>query len=88
MEVNVRDDKKMVEVWLTNQEKQSQALGKQLRNFCQQYREKKYFVAVFMSGGQDLTEETSALLCYNRKRLAEQEVRRKRRHTLQRTGAG
>ncbi len=87
MEINVRDDRKIVEVWLTNQEKQDESLKERLKNFYQQYREKKYIVAVYMSGEQDLMEETSALLCYNRKRLAEQEVRRKRVRTRQRAGA-
>ena len=87
MEINVRDDRKIVEVWLTNQEKQDETLRKQLKNFYQQYREKKYIVAVYLSGDQNLTEETSALLCSNRKRLAEQEVRRQRTRTRQRTGA-
>lgn len=75
-----------MEVWLTNHEKQDESLKEWLKNFYQQYREKKYIVAVYMSGEQDLMEETSALLCYNRKRLAEQEVRRKRVRTRQRAG--
>ena len=78
MEINVRDDRKIVEVWLTNQEKQDNALQEQLETLYQQYMEKKYFIAVFMSGDQGLAEETSALLRYNRKRLAEQEVRKKK----------
>lgn len=72
MEINVRDDRKIVEVWLTNQEKQDEDLRERLKTFYQQYREKKYIVAVYMSGDLDLMEETSALLCSNRKRLAEQ----------------
>lgn len=87
MEINVRDDRKIVEVWLTNQEKQDESLREQLKNLHQQYREKKYIVAVYMSGNLNLMEETSALLCHNRKRLAEQEVRRKRTRTRQRVGA-
>lgn len=83
MEINVRDDRKIVEVWLTNQEKQDEALREQLKDLYQQYREKKYLVAVYMSGDLNLTEETSALLCYNQKRLAEQEIRRKRVRTRQ-----
>ncbi len=83
MEINVRDDRKIVEVWLTNQDKRDQALKGQLNILYQQYKVKKYSVVEYQSGDQDLLEETSALLCYNRKRLAEQEVRRKR----QRAGA-
>ena len=84
MEINVRDDKKIVEVWLTNQEQRDERLQKQLEDLYQQYSKKKYFVVVFKSGNQDLAEETSALLCYNRKRLAEQEVRKKRVRTPRR----
>ena len=83
MEINVRDDRKIVEVWLTNQDKRDQALKGQLNILYQQYKVKKYSVVEYQSGDQDLVEETSALLRYNRKRLAEQEVRRKR----QRAGA-
>lgn len=87
MEINVRDDKKIVEVWLTNQEKQDEALKGRLKTLYQQYREKKYIVAVYLSGDLNLAEETSALLRSNRKRLAEEEVRRKRTCTRQRAGA-
>ena len=87
MEINVRDDRKIVEVWLTNQDKQDQALKGQLNTLYQQYKVKKYSVVEYQSGDQDLVEETSALLRYNRKRLAEQEVQRKRRRTPQRAGA-
>ena len=87
MEINVRDDRKIVEVWLTNQEKQDESLKERLKDLYQQYREKKYIVAVYMSGDLNLTEETSALLYYNRKRLAEQEARRKRVRARQRAGA-
>ena len=49
---------------------------------CTEYAGKKYTVAVFMSGSQDLCSLTSGLLCYNRKRLAELEVaREKENHT-------
>ncbi len=87
METNVRDDRKIVEVWLTNQDKQDQALKGQLNTLYQQYKVKKYSVVEYQSGDQDLVEETSALLRYNRKRLAEQEVQGKRRRTPQKAGA-
>ena len=80
MEINVRDDRKLVEVWLTNQDKQDQALKGQLNILYQQYKVKKYSVVEYQSGNQNLVEETSALLRYNRKHLAEQEVRQKRAH--------
>ena len=78
MEINVREDRKLVEVWLTNQDKQDQALKGQLNILYQQYKVKKYSVVEYQSGNQNLAEETSALLRYNRNHLAEQEVRQKR----------
>lgn len=84
MEINVRDDKRIVEVWLTREEQGNQALREKLRPLYQQYRTKKYTVAVFLSGTQDLAEETSALLRYNRRRSAELEVKRKRSRSMAR----
>lgn len=79
MEINVRDDRKIVEVWLTNEEKQDQAIKESLKPLYQQYKAKKYTVAVFLSGSRDLAEETGALLCRNKRRIAELKVQRERK---------
>ena len=79
MEINVRDDRKIVEVWLTNEEQRDQTLRKKLNPIYQQYKEQKYTVAVFLSGGRDLAEETGALLRHNKRRIAELEVQRERK---------
>ena len=78
MEINVRDDRKTVEIWLTNTEKRNVALREQLKPLYKEYRDKKYLVAVFQSGSRELADATSDLICYNRKRLAEQETARER----------
>lgn len=88
MEIIVRDDRRIVVVWLTRREKQDEELRNQLKILYQQYKANKYFVVEFQSGDQELSKETSALLCYNRKRLAEQEVYRERARTPRRAGAG
>lgn len=74
MEINVKDENKLVEVWLTNEEKKDPALRERLKPFYQKYAQQKYLVAVFQSGERELVEATADLLCYNRKRLAEQTV--------------
>ncbi len=79
MEINVRDDRKIVDIWLTNEEQQDQALREKLKPLYQQYEAKKYTVAVFLSGSRDLAEETGALLCRNKRRIAELEVQRERK---------
>lgn len=84
MEINVNDNNKTVEIWLTNQEKRDAAMREQLRPLYQAYAEKKYLVAVFQSGERDLRQSTSDLLCYNRKRLAQIEVEREKGVTARR----
>ncbi|MCD8116439.1 MAG: hypothetical protein LUE21_04885 [Oscillospiraceae bacterium] len=41
MEVNVRDSKKMVDVWLTNAEKNDPQIQAQLKDIYAQYKKKK-----------------------------------------------
>lgn len=78
MEINVRDDKKLVDVWLTNAEKNDPQIQAQLRKLYAKYKEKKYLVAVYQSGNRDLYESTLALLAYNKKRVAELDVQREK----------
>lgn len=78
MEINVRDDNKIVEVWLTNKEKRDRALEEKLKLLYQEYKSRNYLVAVFLSGTEDLEQRTSDLLCYNKKRIAEMEVRQEK----------
>lgn len=74
MELSINDERRTVEVWLSNEEKNDPAVQQRLKPLYAEYAEKKYTVAVFMSGSQDLYSLTSDLLCYNRKRIAELEV--------------
>lgn len=79
LEINDKDNSKIMEIWLTNEEQQDQTFMENLKPLYQQYRAKKYTVAVFLSGSRDLAEETGALLCYNKRRSAELEVKREQR---------
>ena len=74
MEISINDERRTVEVWLSNEEKNDPAVQQYLKPLYAEYAEKKYTVAVFMSGSQDLYSLTSDLLCYNRKRIAELEI--------------
>ena len=74
MEICINDERRTVEVWLSNEEKSDPAVQQRLKPLYAEYAEKKYTVAVFMSGSQDLYSLTSDLLCYNRKHIAELEV--------------
>ena len=79
MEMNVRDDKKLVEIWLTNAEKIDPVLREGLKEIYAKYKAKKYMVAVFESGKGNLYENTLALLLYNRRRSAEKEVQQEKK---------
>ena len=74
MEISINDERRTVEVWLSSEEKNDFAVQQRLKPLYTEYAGKKYTVAVFMSGSQDLYSLTSDLLCYNRKRIAELEV--------------
>ena len=78
MEISVRDAQKIVEVWLTNAEKNDPAVAARLTPLYRAYQKKKYTVAVFQSGGSDLLGCTRDLLRYNRKRVAELEALREK----------
>lgn len=79
LEVNVRDDKQLVEIWLTNAEKKDPALREGLKDIYKKCKQKKYMVAVFESGEKDLYQGTLDLLAYNKRRCAELEVKREKK---------
>ena len=82
MELNVRNDSKIVEIWLTKAEKQDAKLQRDLKLLYQGFKESGYLVAAFLSGDQDLTDTTSDLICYNRKRIAQMEVEQEKKQGL------
>lgn len=79
--MNVRDDKQLVEIWLTNAEKKDLVLREQLKDVYDKCKKKKYMVAVFESGEKDLYQGTLDLLVYNKHRCAELEVQREKNST-------
>lgn len=78
MEINIRDEQKIVEIWLSKAEWGDPSLSNTLRKICVEYGPRKYTVAVFKSGEEDLCDLTSGLLLSNRRKLAEREVESKR----------
>ena len=79
MRMEIRDESKIVELWLTREEKDDLAFWESLKPICQEYKEQKYLVAVFLSGEEDLYQQTRDLLLYNRRRQAEKEVQAEKR---------
>ena len=66
MEIQVNDSDKIVEIWLSNAEKEDVALRDSLKPIYSAYKIKKYKVAVFESGEADLFDGTRDLLLHNR----------------------
>ena len=79
MEMNVYDDKKLVDIWLTNAEKNDQELREKLKPIYAKYHKKKYRVTVFESGDGDLRESVLGLIQFNRKRLIELEQQKEKK---------
>ena len=79
LEIKVRHDRQLVEVWLSNAEKNDQAVQEQLKPLYAEYKQKKYMVAVYLSGDRDLYRSTLDLLAYNKKRVAELEMQREKK---------
>lgn len=86
MEIHVRDDKHFVEVWLSNAEKKDTSLREGLKRLYDEYKKKKYLVAVFESGEGDLYQSTLELLSYNKQRCADIEVNREKQRAAINTG--
>lgn len=75
MQIDVHDDKKLVCIWLSHKESnQMEKTEEHLKTLYVKYKKKKYHVAVFQSGQEDVFELTSELLKYNRRLFAEREV--------------
>ena len=66
MEINVNENKKIVEVWLSNEEKNNNLIKEKLNELYNKYKKTKYIVAVYESGTADLFSGTKNLLVQNR----------------------
>jgi len=81
--MNVKDDVQIVEIWLSNAEKNDKQLRDRLQLIYDKYRKKKYMVAVFESGEKDLYQGTLDLLAYNRKLSAQKQVQRDKQRAME-----
>lgn len=81
--MNVKDDVQIVEIWLSNAEKNDKQLRDSLQVVFDKYKKKKYMVAVFESGEKDLYQGTLDLLTYNRKLSAQKQVQRDKQRALE-----
>ena len=66
MEINVNENKKIVEIWLSNEEKNNGLIKDKLKEIYDMYKKTKYIIAVYESGSADLFSGTKSLLVQNR----------------------
>ena len=72
------EEEKLVTIWLTRAEQENTELWERLKSLYAKYKAKKYMVAQFHSGTEDLYEGTRDLLLYNRRRSAELAIKREK----------
>lgn len=73
MEIAVREEAHLYEIWLTRAEAADPELRERLRPLLRAWSAKRYLAVVYASGEGDLAQLTSDLLCYNRIRLGTRE---------------
>lgn len=71
MEIEINHQSKLATVWLSQAERDNPAVNARLDALCRDCKSKKYMVAIFQSGSQELTDQTSGLLIHNRRRAAQ-----------------
>lgn len=76
--IEVNDEKKIVSLWMTNAEKNDKEFRAGLQDIYTTYRAQKYMVAVFLSGTDNLYDNTLDLLRYNKRRSAEMDIQREK----------
>ena len=78
LQIDVLDDKKIVAVWLPRAEDANENVRARLDGLCREYKPRKYQVAVYKSGREDLHTSVLDLLAYNKRRAAELQVQREK----------
>lgn len=81
--MNTLDDMKIVQIWLTNAEKNDPEVAEKLRPLYAENKSRGYMTVVYKSGGQDMKEGMRDLLVYNKRKLAELEVQQEKQAAQQ-----
>ncbi|MGN0402456.1 MAG: hypothetical protein ACI4HQ_09400 [Acetatifactor sp.] len=66
MELTVNKAGRYACIWLTRADKTDSLVMEQMQHFIDEFKLKKYRVAIFESGEQDLVEKTKELLVHNK----------------------
>ena len=66
MGVNVLEQKRRVEIWLTNDDSKSDEVIEAVEQIKKEYCSRKFFTVIFQSGAGDLLSNTQLLLSHNK----------------------
>lgn len=71
MQLRVNEPNRFFEVWLTQDERDDAALQASLQPLIAEYKSRKYRPVLFISGAEDLKENTAALLRAHRRQMGD-----------------
>lgn len=82
MEIYYNTRKCLIEIWVSNSEKNNPELLESLKPKFKEWKSKKLLPIVYYSGECNLSDKTSELLVYNRKRSAERTYQQKKQEDI------
>ena len=74
MQLIIDKDAHIATIWVSKDERTNPLVLENARTTCAELKAKRIMTAIFISGDNDLLEETTALILYNRRKLAETAV--------------
>ncbi len=80
--VTCLEERKIVQIWLTQAEKKDPELQARLKPLYQKNKAQGYMTVVYKSGDQELKEGIRDLLLYNKRKLAELEVQQEKQSAV------
>ena len=78
MVVYKNEQKRILTVWLTNEDQQNTAYMASLQPLIREWSAQKYLPVIFRSGKENLEENTSAMLKHNREGTVRREMEREK----------
>lgn len=78
MQIQINRSAGIAEIWLTKAERDDSTVKESLKPLYKKFRDDKLLPTVFLSGDREVCNQTSELLCYNRRRIADVETRKER----------
>ena len=79
MRTIVNEKDRLLEIWLTNAEKNDAGLRESLKPLYKEWKAKRYLPVVYESGEDDLKESILGLLRHNREAIVKRELAEEKR---------